>query len=620
MLPSNCHHGNKHVALLLFLLSFYTVESADYTLGFDSESSCTKTHFYEADDVFKASVRGNVHAKHCPLTFVQSGAFSSGSTYSEPCVCLCVKILEYTLDSCNVRLSYHDGLNDFAPSTFDCHKFPPILWCSSKNELKVSVSELSAYRGGNYAISLQIKPFCGSQDSLTTDSSIVVKPQKKGSSINQTALISGAIVGTISIVFVLGWIVYCYRYRHNNPEPSASTALHRSTRASTPNQQINRYAPVERKPQSSSQSGSDQGALTTPYRPQDVPHPVVEPRLYSPFQPPTQTQNPGFRPPQPGTQQVLYSDLDRGVPRGERWFLGDNARAPGFVSPTPGPRYGEEDQVYKYPQDGEMHTVPVDTRFVVYDFDYEPQPLERKYSAGKSRTLPANQSPVKDVDKIRPREITPLKETVRVLGPGIQPRIPPQIDSTTDHTSDNDSSFSETTEDDTTDDQTVQSNLRYAPPLGFYNPGGGFRQVDPNSRVYDPSNFQRIDNRSIQNPSNKTNPQSAQSDSLSAIRTDVDHVPEPPLRNESNRSFRTEPVQHPQRNAESSIALQKSFVNENEAKPTPTTESAREGPMPQVPSVPREIQRAGPRISPQRELPWPHGPPPPYSPAEKFVV
>lgn len=52
--------------------------------------------------------------------------------------------------------------------TFDCHTFPPVMWCSSKNELKVTVSELKNYDNKNYAITLEIKPFCGSIKDHTT--------------------------------------------------------------------------------------------------------------------------------------------------------------------------------------------------------------------------------------------------------------------------------------------------------------------------------------------------------------------------------------------------------------------------------------------------------------------
>lgn len=84
------------------------------SVGMDSESSCTKTHYYQAGDVFKASVKGRLYDGYCPLTFLQDNSWGGGS-YQEPCLSLCVKIVSYTLDSCQVRMAYHDGLKDFDP-------------------------------------------------------------------------------------------------------------------------------------------------------------------------------------------------------------------------------------------------------------------------------------------------------------------------------------------------------------------------------------------------------------------------------------------------------------------------------------------------------------------------
>ena len=84
------------------------------SVSMDSETSCTKTHYYEAGDVFKVLVKGQVHDGHCPLTFIQSGSYRS-ETADDPCVSVCVKIVSYTMESCEVKMSYHDGLNDFTP-------------------------------------------------------------------------------------------------------------------------------------------------------------------------------------------------------------------------------------------------------------------------------------------------------------------------------------------------------------------------------------------------------------------------------------------------------------------------------------------------------------------------
>ena len=57
--------------------------------------------------------------------------------------------------------------------------------------------------------------------------------------MNKTALIVGAIVGTVSILFVLGWILYCYKKRQNEDEALAADNYQqdRRYRSTTPNQQ-----------------------------------------------------------------------------------------------------------------------------------------------------------------------------------------------------------------------------------------------------------------------------------------------------------------------------------------------------------------------------------------------
>jgi len=204
------------------------------------------------------------------------------------------------------------------------------------------------------------------------------------------------------------------------------------------------------------------------------------------------------------------------------------------------------------------------------------------------------------------------------------------LDSTTDQTSEGDSSYSDTTEDDTTDDQTVPSHLRFGPGYGFYNPNSG-RQMDV-TKVYDASNFQRINT----GPADSfVKPMSAQdsaskltSGTLNANVRNYDTVPEPPVRTDSSRSFVPMRQQTLQR-ADSGTNAPGLGVASHGSGPGPgmsgppgtETESAREGPMPQVPSQPRNLQRADPgRGTPPRELPWPDGPPPPYTPTQKFVV
>ena len=77
-----------------------------------------------------------------------------------------------TISQVGAHLVSRNLLKRYLPSlifqTFNCHTFPPVMWCSSKTDLKVTVSELKNYQGKNYAITLEVKPFCGKFDLQTT--------------------------------------------------------------------------------------------------------------------------------------------------------------------------------------------------------------------------------------------------------------------------------------------------------------------------------------------------------------------------------------------------------------------------------------------------------------------
>ena len=71
------------------------------------------------------------------------------------------------------------------------------------------------------------------------DASVVAIPNEEPKIMNKTALIVGAIVGTVSIIFVLGWILYCYKKRQSEEDavPSDRYQQDRRYRSTTPNQQ-----------------------------------------------------------------------------------------------------------------------------------------------------------------------------------------------------------------------------------------------------------------------------------------------------------------------------------------------------------------------------------------------
>lgn len=662
--------------LWLFLLCYQPCQSADFTLGMDSETSCSKTQYYEQGDVFKASANGMVYGGSCPLTFIQGSTWRNDRE-AEPCLSLCIKIVSYTMESCHVEMAYSDGLNDYNPVTFDCHTFPPVMWCSSKTDLKVTVTELESYQGKNYAITLEIKPFCGKYDHPTTDTSVIAEPQSKPSQMNQAVVIIGAVVGTISILFVCGWLLYCYKKRQAERELSSG----RESQGQTSNQQATRYTPVERNPPSS-QSSSDR----VPYRPpQENYQPPENPpnfnqdrRLYSPFQPPVTTKgmsyNPDHGPP------PFYSDLDRGPIGGNKWYpmtqLGPAQTEPDqpvkFSLPSDPVMPYNPQQVYKYPQfnqDSEMHTAPTDTRYVVYDFDYS-RPMERTYSAGKSRTSPHRDSPVKDLANYqrkqreitppydfsqRPREITPLRETVRVMHPDT---------TTTDHTSDNESSISDSS-DYATDDQYIPTRPYYVGAANAVQNRGGYRPNNPNIsnvRYYDPANFERIDSSrgvqqgKIQEPSGfqKTNGYGQiDKGNKNGIESDRGHLysssPPKPMSPLSYTDFvppakegpvpQVPPMPRNFSRPQASSSLTQAQIP---SLPTSPLSQAQDSQAPQVAAKPRK--GSGPKLvpsskdnsvpqpsaiqtnsghhdpSPEREGSWPQGGPPPYSEEQAHLV
>lgn len=234
---------------------------------------------------------------------------------------------------------------------------------------------------------------------------------------------------------------------------------------------------------------------------------------------------------------------------------------------------------------------------MVYDFDFEAHPRERKYSGGR----PQRDSPNKD----RPREITPLREMTMKLPPIV---TVPGDTTATDHTSDNDSSFTTTEDDTTTDDQMMSVvNYNYKTPLGYINQPG-FRQPDSNSRLYDARNFHRV-NSNVSGISDRSIPCSQ----VEKSEQTLGHVDNCDLDNRTENKVKT-PCKPPEGQTISSNTGQ--IGQTVSSNPVPMSESAREGPMPQVPSLPKDVQQTGRGPSPSQELPWPHGPPPPYSPAE----
>ena len=208
----------------------------------------------------------------------------------------------------------------------------------------------------------------------------------------------------------------------------------------------------------------------------------------------------------------------------------------------------------------------------MYDFDY-PRPMERTYSAGKNRQSPLRESPIKDISSYqrpreitppvdftqRLREITPLRETVRVMHPET---------TTTENTSDNDSSLTDSS-DYATDDQFIPTRPYHVVPAYQSQGRTGFRPPNSNMRYYDPANFQRVDSATGGQRGNSQEPGAFQKIPAYGNRDkNSNSGPSVPFREKISPSKQVSSLSYGD------------FIS-----------PSREGPVPQVPPLPKNLTR-----------------------------
>ncbi|KAK3612018.1 hypothetical protein CHS0354_021692 [Potamilus streckersoni] len=478
---------------LMLQLAIGPVYGKEYTLNTDDVDACTKTHYYEYGDIFKINADGKVSLNQCPLTFVESAAWKEDGE-SQPCYSLCIKIINYSMKSCQVKMAYHDGLNDLKPASFDCHTFPPVLWCSSKNDIKIAISELKNYSPNEgYEIELKVTPFCENLDPTTTEMSISYHRTPRDP-MSQSALIAGSVVGSVSILFVLVVFLFFYLRRRNQRQ----NQMNQRTNQNRPANASQRYQSVDHNP-SSSQSGSDRAP---PYREPDrvdnKPSVGLERNFYTPYQPVDKVPPPGYSRQErgPGSYPVgqerapipYYSETDRRPPFiADRWTPLSPVgvvmppdpyayqRSQGVPSVPPPPQY-VQGSLMRYPcgpQDSEPFTRDVEPRFKFYNFDYS-GPLERSNSASKNLPGSYRISPSKD----------PSQQHL-IDGRSVLPKDRVKVHESEEFTNGDSSSDVDTTEDETTDDQT-QSPYHHVNPFPpfMYN-----QRVPrpPEGHCYDPN-------------------------------------------------------------------------------------------------------------------------------------
>ncbi|KAK3101426.1 hypothetical protein FSP39_003479 [Pinctada imbricata] len=199
---------NEEYYRIFKLIIFYT----------SNKAACTQEHRYSTDSEYLVRANGEVTGSRCELSFLES-------TWSEdilaaPCISLCIRITNYSLGSCDFEMIYNDGLGDLKPKKFNCHTFPPLLWCSTKNDLKIEFVELKKYKGEGYDITLEVKPICGASitpgPTQTSGESYRDRYFREEKKQRDTVIITGSLVSTVSFLFVIFWIVYCCWKRKNN--------------------------------------------------------------------------------------------------------------------------------------------------------------------------------------------------------------------------------------------------------------------------------------------------------------------------------------------------------------------------------------------------------------------
>ncbi|CAG2202172.1 unnamed protein product [Mytilus edulis] len=227
---------------IVFVLNACTC--ADYTriLNANDVNICKQPLYYDMDTLYIIRAQNKIYSRNCELRFLDW----NDAIVGQPCVSLCVRVHNNSMKSCDFRMTYYDGLGDLNAQSFDCHSFPPILWCSRKNEIKIEFTELKKYKGSGYDITLEVTSYCSHDEDSTkgTDSGI----KRKGESYNEekrkeekrtrdTVIIAGSLVSTVSFILVICWVTYCCWKRQHPSDSSSSNRAHTAgsaTSSSTP--------------------------------------------------------------------------------------------------------------------------------------------------------------------------------------------------------------------------------------------------------------------------------------------------------------------------------------------------------------------------------------------------
>ncbi|XP_062612403.1 uncharacterized protein LOC134274164 [Saccostrea cucullata] len=177
---------------------------------FTHRRSCRRPHYYHAESHYLIRAKGHLPGRHCNMTFLESDV--GWTSPDHQCFSLCVRIVNASMRSCDFRITYHDGIDDRNPRSFNCKSSPPSLWCSSYTEMTVEFRETETYdrrSGEGYDLTLEIKPYCQQPASTVPGDAYLDHYLRKEKRDRDTIIIAGSLVSTICFLFVIFWLVYC---------------------------------------------------------------------------------------------------------------------------------------------------------------------------------------------------------------------------------------------------------------------------------------------------------------------------------------------------------------------------------------------------------------------------
>nr|XP_022296406.1 uncharacterized protein LOC111106150 [Crassostrea virginica]XP_022296407.1 uncharacterized protein LOC111106150 [Crassostrea virginica] len=201
------------MVLFWFILSSLSSECLGQTqqIMFTHRRSCRRPHQYQSESHFLLRAIGSLPGRHCNMTFIESDW--SAKLADQQCFSLCVRLVNASMNSCDFRMTYYDGIGDHNPRTFNCKSYPPSLWCSSNKDVTLEFQELDSYNdrriGDGYDLTLEVKPYCHHPTSTVPGDAYLDHYLRKEKRDRDTIIIAGSLVSTICFLFVIFWFVYC---------------------------------------------------------------------------------------------------------------------------------------------------------------------------------------------------------------------------------------------------------------------------------------------------------------------------------------------------------------------------------------------------------------------------